>query len=95
MFMVTTVKLSKNAKLKLDKLQAEIFLSSSKNLSKQQLLEKIIDLSIESKQKLLASLNSGVKYPLKKKDIKTLLLASKDWGVKTKEEDIDSMLYGV
>lgn len=92
--MVTTVKLSKNAKIKLDRLQAEIFLSSSKNLSKQQLLEKIIDLSTKSKEKLLAELNLEVKYPLKKKDIQALLSGSNDWGIETKEEDLDKILYG-
>jgi len=92
--MVTTVKLSNKAKFKLDKLQAEIFLSSSKNLSKQQLLEKIIDLSIKSKDKLLAELTQEIKYPLTKKDIQTLLLGSQNWGVETKEEDLDKILYG-
>jgi len=92
--MVTTVKLSDKAKFKLDKLQAEIFIHLSKNLSKQQLLEKIIDISVESKKMLLSKLVLEVKYPLKKKDIQILMSISKNWGVKTREEDLDRKLYG-
>ena len=92
--MSTTVKLSEKAKENLDRLQARIFLSSSKNLSKQQLLEKIIELSIEEKEKLLIKLNSEIKFPLKKKEIEIIMSSSKDWGVKTREKDIDKILYG-
>ena len=92
--MATTVKLSEKAKEKLDRLQAKIFLSSSKNLSKQELLEKIIELSTEEKEKLLAKLEPEIKFPLKKKEIETVMSSSRDWGVKTKEEDIDKILYG-
>ena len=92
--MATTVKLSKKAKKELDRLQARIFLSSSKNLSKQQLLEIIIELSIEEKDKLLNKLESEIKFPLKKKEIDTLMESPEDWGVKTKEKDIDKFLYG-
>lgn len=92
--MVTTVKLSDNAKQKLDILQAEIFLSSSKNISKQQLLEEIIDLSTEEKEKLLAQLVSEIQYPLSDQDIQSIMKTTKDWGVETKEEDLDKILYG-
>ena len=92
--MVTTVKLSDNAKQKLDILQAEIFLSSSKNISKQQLLEEIIDLSTEEKEKLLAQLVSEIQYPLSDQEIQSIMKTTKDWGVETKEEDLDKILYG-
>ncbi len=92
--MVTTVKLSEQAKEKLDRLQAELFLSSMKNLTKQQLLEKIIDLSTEEKEKLLSKLALEIRYPLSKKDIQSIMTASRDWGVKTKEDDLDKILYG-
>jgi hypothetical protein len=92
--MVTTVKLSDNAKRKLDILQAEIFLSSLKNISKQQLLEQIIDLSTEEKKKLIAKLVSEIQYPLNDQEIQSIMKASKDWGVETKEENLDKVLYG-
>lgn len=92
--MVTTVKLSDNAKQKLDILQAEIFLSSSKNISKQQLLEVIIDLSTEEKEKLLAQLVTEIQYPLSDQEIQSIMKTTKDWGVETKEEDLDKILYG-
>jgi hypothetical protein len=92
--MATTVKLSEKAKKKLDRLQARIFLASSKNLSKQQLLEKIIELSIEEKEKLLNKLQSEIEFPLKKKEIETIMSSSKDWGLKTREKEIDKILYG-
>ena len=92
--MVTSVKLSDHAKAKLDILQAEIFLSSSKNITKQQLLEKIIDISSEEKEKLLAKLVVKIKYPLNKKEIQKIMNAPKDWKVKTREQDLDKKLYG-
>jgi len=92
--MVTTVKLSDKAKRKLDILQAEIFLSSSRNISKQHLLEKIIDLSTEEKEKLLAILVSEINYPLTDQEIQSIIKSSRNWGVETKEEDIDKSLYG-
>lgn len=58
------------------------------------MLEKIIELSTEEKEKLLAKLEQEIKFPLNKKEIEIIMSSSKDWGVKTKEEDIDKILYG-
>ncbi|MGH9923337.1 MAG: hypothetical protein ACRD38_11355, partial [Nitrososphaerales archaeon] len=75
----------------LDTIQARITLATGKKYSQQELLDMIIE-SSDDKDEIIRRLTK-VK-PLSKKEIDALKKLSVDWGIHTKEEDIDLYLYG-
>ena len=89
---VTTVRISDRANRKLDALQARIQLRSLKRVPKQTILEQLIDRALEEEPSPL--LIRPPKYPLSKKALRALADFPVDWGVETREEDIDRILYG-
>ena len=89
---VTTVRISDRANRKLDALQARIQLRSLKRVPKQTILEQLIDQALEEEPSPL--LIRPPKYPLSKKALRALADFPVDWGVETREEDIDRILYG-
>jgi hypothetical protein len=91
--MTTSVKMSEEAKHALDILQAKILLTTGKKLSQQELLDLLVKLSAKHEQELIKSI-AGVKLPLHPEELKKLMKLPTDWGVKTKEKDIDEILYG-
>ncbi len=88
----TTVKISDRANRKLDALQARIQLRDRKRATKQTILEQLIDRALEEEPSLL--LIRPPKYPLSKRTLRALADFPVDWGVETREEDIDRTLYG-
>lgn len=89
--MSISVKISEKAKRVLDTIQARITLATGKKYSQQELLDMIIE-SSDDKDEIIRRLTK-VK-PLSKKEIDALKKLSVDWGIHTKEEDIDLYLYG-
>jgi len=89
---VTTVRISDRANRKLDALQARIQLQSRKRVTKQTILEVLIDKAFEEGPSPL--LIRPPKYPLSRKALRALENFPVDWGVETREEDIDRILYG-
>ncbi len=90
--MATTVKISKGTSHKLDELQARRRLETGKRVTKQSILEEIIERAYEGSESLIVL--KGPKYPLPPKVRRLIRSLPSDWGVKTREQDIDRLLYG-
>lgn len=92
--MTTSVKMSEEGKCTLDILQAKILLATGKKLSQQELLDLLVKLAAQREEELVKII-AGVKLPLPPEELEKLMKLSTDWEVKTKEEDIDEILYGL
>ena len=90
--MSISIKISEKAKHLLDAIQARITLATGKKYSQQELLDMIIESSGDKKEEIIRRLTKV--QPLSKKEIDALKKLSVDWGIHTKEEDIDHKLYG-
>jgi len=91
--MSTSVKISGESKRLLDKLQAKLVITTGKKISQQELLDTLMRFSTEREDEFFG-LITGVRLPLPPEEIKELMEAPTDWGVKTREEEIDIHLYG-
>lgn len=91
--MATTVKLTRAAKERLDRLQAKLQLRYGRRFSLQEILEKAVELGEAREKDLLAAL-LGLHLPLPEAERARLRALHIDWGVDTREEDIDEVLYG-
>ena len=89
--MTTSVKMSEEGKSALDILQAKILLATGKKLSQQELLDLLVKLSAQREEELL-KLITKIELPLCPEELKKLMKLPTDWGVKTKEEEIDEIL---
>jgi len=90
--MTTSVKMSEEGKYTLDALQAKILLATGKKLSQQELLDLLVKLSAQREEELV-KLIAGVKLPLHPEELEKLMKLPTDWRIKTKEEEIDEILY--
>ncbi len=91
--MSTSVKISGECKRLLDTLQARLIITTGKKISQQKLLDTLVRLSVEKEDELL-DLIAGVQLPLPPEEFEKLMEIPTDWGVKTREEEIDVHLYG-
>ena len=92
--MATTVKISEDMNDKLDRLQAKVLLRTGTKLSKQQILERLIRIGLGD-EGMLVRPSGKIRYPVPDKAWKKLLRrVVRDWGVVTREEDVDRVLYG-
>ena len=91
--MATTVKISKEYKEKLDRLQARLYLVTRKKLSLQEVLEILVSLGCEYEEIVVEKAQGGV-VKLDSADVKAILDSSVDWGMETSEDTIDKILYG-
>ena len=90
--MATSVRITKEANQTLDEIQARLLLLTRKRVSKQELLDLVLDVGPEVER--LAARVLGLRYPLSPRAKRSILRRSLDWGVKTREEDINRVLYG-
>jgi hypothetical protein len=90
--MTTSVKMSEEGKNVLDTLQAKILLATGKKLSQKELLDLLVKLSAQQEDELV-KLVAGVKLPLHPDELEKLIKLPTDWGIKTKEKEIDLILY--
>lgn len=91
--MTTTVRVSEETNRKLDRLLARILLRSDRKLSKQELLALILEAGLDE-DALLARV-AGIRFPVPDDAWERIVRnTTMDWGVKTREEDIDEALYG-
>lgn len=90
--MSTSVKVTDTTKSRLEELQAEIRLETGQNVTQQELLERIVTESYESKDELINSFRNTFE-PLSKEEIDQWLSGTVDSGIETREEDIDDILY--
>ncbi|QCW01750.1 hypothetical protein [Natrinema pallidum] len=91
--MSTSVKVTDRTKSHLEELQAEIRLETGRKVTQQELLERIITETYESKDELIDSFRDDFE-PLSDDEIEQWLSGSSDWGVETNEDGIDAVLYG-
>jgi hypothetical protein len=92
--MATTVKISEDTNDKLDRLQAKVLLRTGTKLSKQAILERLIRIGLRD-ETVLVRPSGQIRYPVPDKAWKKLLRkVVRDWGVVTREEDVDRVLYG-
>ncbi|OGS48977.1 MAG: hypothetical protein A3K68_07420 [Euryarchaeota archaeon RBG_16_68_13] len=92
--MATTVKISEETNERLDRLQAKVLLRMGRKLSKQEILERLIRLGLADETLVVGSARR-IRYPVPDKAWKKLLRrVVSDWGVVTREEDVDRILYG-
>jgi len=90
---MSSVKLSEEAKTLLDKTQARATLATGRKITQQELLEAMIEFSAGREDQFL---EEAVEHqtPLSTEEIEQLMKEPTDWGVETKEEEIDKVLYG-
>ncbi len=91
--MSSSVKISGESKRLLDILQARLVIATGKKISQQDLLDSLMRFSTEREDEFFG-LISGVRLPLPPDEIKELMEMPTDWGVVTREEEIDIHLYG-
>jgi hypothetical protein len=92
--MSTSVKISGESKRLIDTLQARLVIATGKKISQQELLDTLVRLSTERKDELFG-LIAGVRLPLTPEEVEKLMKIPTDWGVETREEEIDTILYGL
>lgn len=93
MQMATTVKITEETNDRLDRLQAKVFLRTGKKL-RQEILEQLVRIGL-SDETLLVLTAPRIRYPIPDKAWKKLLQrVVSDWGVVTREEELDWILYG-
>jgi len=88
----TTVKVSARTSKQLDALQARVRVQRGRRVTKQALLEELVDRALDESELLV--LLRAPKRPLSPRARKALLEYPVPWGVATSEEDIDAILYG-
>ena len=91
--MSTSVKISGESKRLLDILQAKLVIATGKKISQQELLGKLMKFSTEREDEFFR-LITGIRLPLPPEIIEELMEMPTDWGVETREEEIDIRLYG-
>jgi len=91
--MSTSVKISGEGKSLLDRLQARLVIATGRKVSQQELLEILVRLSSEREDELISYM-AGVKLPLPPGEFEKLMKLRTNWGVETREEEIDIYLYG-
>ena len=91
--MTASIKISDKSKKILDRIQAKITLSTEKKATLQEIIDLIMDY-VDRNEDIIIKEPKEKKHPLNEEDIKRLRNFPWDFGVVTKEEDIDNILYG-
>jgi hypothetical protein len=89
----TSVKLSEGDKKKLERLQALVTIKTSKKVTQQEILSKLIsNATAEGDKFVVKTFESTV--PMSDDAFQKILSLTSDWKVKTRWEDIDKTVYG-
>ncbi len=91
--MTSAVKVSDDAKSRLEELQAEIRLRTGKSVTQQALLTRLIDGAYESRDNVIDSFRETT-VPLSETEKKSMRRGRFQSGSETSEADIDDILYG-
>ena len=91
--MSTSVKLSESDKRKLERLQAMVTVRTSRKVTQQEILSKLISNATEEEDDFIKKTFEST-VPISDSEYQKILSLIADWGVKTKWEDIDETLYG-
>jgi hypothetical protein len=87
------VRIPRETSKKLDRLAARILLRTGRKISKQDLVDLIVETGLD--EEALAARILDMQFPLPDEVWNRVKKKSLDWGVETREEDIDRILYGV
>jgi len=91
--MSTSVKIDREDKERLERLQALITLRMGKRVTQQEILSRLIKEAYERGEDFIEGLFE--EYPkLSDEEFERVLSLIEDWGVETSWEDIDRVLYG-
>lgn len=91
--MSTSVKLSVEDKKKLERLQAMVTVKTTKKVTQQELLSRLIEDAAEQGENFIDKTFQGT-VPMSDDTYHRMLSLASDWGTRTKWEDIDEVLYG-
>lgn len=91
--MATAVKMDESVKDKIEEMQAEIRLETGRNVTQQEILERIVTDAYESRSEFIDSFREST-VPLSETEKEKLRESRFDSGVETDEDDIDDILYG-
>ncbi len=91
--MATSVKLSETDKKKLERLQAKVTVKTSKRVTQQEILSKLISKATEEGDKFIDKTFEST-VPMSDDEYHRMLSLTSDWKVKTKWEEINKTLYG-
>ncbi len=91
--MATSVKMDGETKEQLERLQAEIKLQTGTRVTQQELLTRLVEDAIESKDQLIDSFRDE-RVPVSDAERAAFHEGMISSGVETREEDIDDILYG-
>src|SRR6266566_2937708 len=90
--MSTSVKLAEDDKEKLEKLQALVTLKLGEKMTQQELLARLIQGALAKSDEFIESVKPNV--PMSDEEFGRVLSLSEDWGVETRSDEIDKVLYG-
>lgn len=90
--MATSVKMDEETKSRLEELQAEVRIETGKNVTQQELLDRLVTDAYESKAEFIDSFRETT-LPLRDDEIDEFLSGTTASGEPTAEEDIDRIFY--
>ena len=90
--MSTSVKLAEDDKEKLEKLQALVVLKLGEKMTQQELLAKLIQDALTRGDEFIESVKPNV--PMSDEEFGKVMSLVEDWGVETRWEEVDQVLYG-
>ena len=90
--MATSVKMDKETKTQLERLQAEIRLKTDQQVTQQELLTRLVETATESKAELIDSFRPD-RVPVSEEQREAFHEGKISSGVTTTEDDIDEILY--
>lgn len=91
--MTTSVKMDDTTKSRLERLQAEIRLETGKRVTQQEILVRLVERAIDSREDLIDSFREQ-RVPVSEAEREAFHEGMISSGVSTSEEDIDEILYG-
>lgn len=91
--MSKAVKVTEDAKSRLEELQAEIRLETGRSVTQQELLSRLIDDAYESRAEVVDSFREST-ASLSEEEVAAFFEPTFDSGVETDEDEIDEILYG-
>lgn len=91
--MATSVKMDDETKASLERLQAEIRLQTGVRATQQEVLARLVERAIESKEELIDSFRRK-RVPVSDGDREAFHEGTVSSGVETTEADVDDVLYG-
>ena len=89
--MMTTIKVREPDKRRFDRLQHEYIAVSGEKITQQELFSRILDYIEKSKEEFFKVKISR----LSEEEVKKFRKLQEDWGVETREEEIDSIVYDI